>query len=184
MQLDLLRISNYNIVCWCLWGPAMHFLAALTCCSRQISCIDPGTGCQPQVGWRQMRLLRKLIKEPSECFCLQSCITWKAVRPPSRGKGKAWKSQAAPNLVPRIGSRWVSGVCDPAATTAVAASRSWPWDRAAPCPSATPTPAGGSPSQPGHRWGFGISTMSHPHGVTEGHHCRNGVCLGIPSGKD
>ena len=57
-QLDLLRISNYNIVCWCLWGPAMHFLAARSCCSRQISCIDPGAGCQPQVGQRQMRLLR------------------------------------------------------------------------------------------------------------------------------
>lgn len=68
-QLDLPRISNYNVVCWCLWGPAMHFLAALTCCSKQISC-------------RSMRWLsatsrmemnmptQEMIKEQSECFCL------------------------------------------------------------------------------------------------------------------
>lgn len=58
-QLNLLRVSNYNVVCWCLWGPAIRILAAPTCCSRQISCIDPGTGCQPQVGRRRMCPLRK-----------------------------------------------------------------------------------------------------------------------------
>lgn len=52
VPLDLPRRSNYNAVCWCLWGPAVHVLAALTCCSRQISCSDPGAGWQPQVGQR------------------------------------------------------------------------------------------------------------------------------------
>lgn len=72
---DLLMISNYNADCWCLWGPAMHVLAALTCCSRQISCTDPG--------WRTATSRmetntpsQEIIKEQSERFCLCNSIIW------------------------------------------------------------------------------------------------------------
>lgn len=86
----------------------MHVLAALTCCSRQISCTDPGAGWQPQAGRRRTCPLKKWWRNRANAFVYEATSFRETWDPPSRGKGRVWKSQAAPNSVPGTGGHWVS----------------------------------------------------------------------------